>query len=75
MIFDPHTIKLTGTLYDNCIYENRLSDEVWEWLFDHCSGPNTDRFYYYTGYTPGRDTHYIRFDYREHSNWFLLRWS
>jgi hypothetical protein len=76
MNFEPHDIYLTGTLYNNCIQDESLSEEVWDWLFKHCTDPWHDRFYYHTGYTPGiGEIHKIRFDYREHSNWFLLRWS
>jgi hypothetical protein len=75
MIFERHSICLTDNLYNNCIQDDSLSEEVWDWLFKHCTDPWLDRFWYYTAHTAGRDIHYIRFDYREHSNWFLLRWS
>ena len=81
--FNPTTVKLIGSLNENCIDTNyqiggHLKDEVYFWLADNCREPGIDRYYISTGYNghPTYDyTLSIRFDYEELANWFVLRWS
>lgn len=69
------TVKLTGTLYENCVDTNyngrHLKDEVYDWLVENCS--EQLNFYFSRGYWDY--THIIRFDYEEHATLFILRWS
>jgi hypothetical protein len=74
MKFSPTNVVLTGTLLSNCVRNDRLSVEVWDWLEENCS----DRFCVSRGYngTPNWSyAHTIRFDYAEHASLFILRWS
>ena len=78
--FNPTTVKLTGTLYENCVDTNyiglgSLKDEVYDWLDENCSESFLDQFHVSHEYTKAGYTYNIRFDYEEHATLFIMRWS